>query len=277
MLSYRHAFHAGNHADVLKHAVLLHCLNYLKKKDAPFLYVDTHAGAGAYKLNEGYATKKQEYKEGVSKLLQEEGLPSFLNDYCALVKSFNNTSVPEVYPGSPLIAKEVLRHNDQLRLHELHPTDFELLQQNFESDHRATVIKKDGLRGMIRAFPPPSRRALVLIDPPYKIKNDYHVIPYAIDDALFKFKTAIILIWYPMLNNRLYEELKNALSQVYPERWLNVELTVNNQNKGMFGSGLWVINPPWDLPSTIESSKSELPSVLGQDESAALTLDFVIP
>lgn len=277
MLSYRHAFHAGNHADVLKHTVLIHCIRHLLKKDKPFQYVDTHAGAGLYDLKGNYADFRKEYLDGIKPLIARTDLPPVLEDYVEIISSFNPTLELEFYPGSPFIAKKLLRHNDQLRLHELHRSDFEILRDHTVSDSRIVLLKKDGLRGMIKAFPPSSRRGLVLIDPSYEIKSDYEVIPFAIDDALSKFAQAMILIWYPMLEDDTYQFLKETLSQVSGDNWLNVEFRVRKEEKGLFGSGMWIINPPWDLPGAIQSIQEILPSLLGEDPYASVDFNYSIP
>jgi len=278
MLSYRHAFHAGNHADVLKHAILIHCLQHFLKKDKPFHYVDTHAGAGLYELTTGYADQNREFEGGIQKLLNSPtALPQVLQAYVDMVLSFNPTTQLEFYPGSPLIARQLMRSHDQLRLHELHQADHDILYTHVASDPRILLQKKEGLRGLIKAFPPPSRRGIALIDPPYENKQDYAVLAYAIDDALFKFATGMILVWYPMLENGLFEPLKDDLSKVSGERWLNVELCIRRAGKGLYGSGMWVINPPWDLPTAIETMRLPLISLLGETVEASLELNFSIP
>ena len=278
MLSYRHAFHAGNPADVLKHSVLIHCIRHLLKKDKPFHYVDTHAGAGLYELKSGFADQNREFLSGISKIHNvKDELPALLKDYLSVIESFNATHELEFYPGSPLIAKQLLRDSDQMRLHELHKADFDILYSHFASDSRALVQKKDGLRGMIKAFPPPSRRGIVLIDPPYENKNDYVVLPYAIHDALCKFPSATILVWYPMLEDERFMDLKEDLSKLPVTSWLNVEFQTRTPSPGLYGSGMWIINPPWDLPSAISSVENTLVSELGQDSHAQIALHHVIP
>jgi 23S rRNA (adenine2030-N6)-methyltransferase len=277
MLSYRHAFHAGNHADVLKHAVLIYCIRHLLKKEKPFLYTDTHAGAGLYELDKGYAESKKEYLTGISRVQKESDLPPILKDYVDVVSDFNSAGITTVYPGSPLIAKSLLRPNDQLRLHELHTNDFEILRSHTTDDPRITILKKNGLSGMIKAFPPPSRRGLVLIDPSYEVKADYDMLPFAIDDALHKFAEAMILVWYPMLENGSYRMLTQNLQRLSADRWLKVELNIREPGEGLYGSGMWVINPPWELPKAIESMHQLLPSILGEDSQASLSLDYSIP
>ena len=277
MLSYRHAFHAGNHADVLKHSILIYCLRHLLKKEKSFLYVDTHAGAGLYDLASEYAELRKEYAEGISILREARDLPPILQDYVDIVSGFNSGGGSSRYPGSPLIAKTLLRPKDQMRLHELHTHDYEILSSHTSADPRVTLMNKDGLRGMIKAFPPPSRRALALIDPPYEMKSDYELLPFAIDDALFKFAEAMILLWYPLIESGLHNPLLENLGKLTVQKWLRVELRVRSPGKGLYGSGMWIANPPWDLPEAIRSIEQLLPELLGQDPRAVLKLDYQIP
>jgi 23S rRNA (adenine2030-N6)-methyltransferase len=276
MLSYRHGFHAGNHADVLKHSVLIHCIQHFLKKPKPFLYVDTHSGAGRYALNKGFALKNREFEQGVDRLRGTKQLPPILADYAEVLQGIASNAQENTYPGSPIIAAHLLRANDQLRLHELHSSDYELLNAEFFSDKRATVIKKDGFRGLIKAFPPPARRAIALIDPSYEIERDYVAVPLAIDDALFKFPSATILIWYPMLPGDPHLYLKEQLLAQGHSSWLWVENKTGNCKKGMYGSGMWVINPPWTLPQAITESSS-ISKILSDDPHAGLETAHNIP
>ncbi len=278
MQKYRHASHAGNHADVLKHAVLIHCLRHLLKKEKSFHYIDTHAGAGLYDLFAVKNSGHQEFIRGVKAIVDcNDPLPEFLLKYKETILGFNPTPTLEFYPGSPLIAKRMLRSHDQLRLHEILQEDHEILYSHTASDPRILTLKKDGLRGMIKAFPPPSRRGICLIDPSYKTEKDYFVLPFAISDALFKFVAGMILVWYPLLENQLHQPLKANLIQVSTTSWLNVELEIGATRKGLYGSGLWVINPPWDLPNAIQDAEAALLTLLGETGEARLDLQFNIP
>jgi 23S rRNA (adenine2030-N6)-methyltransferase len=173
MLSYRHAFHAGNHADVLKHFTLIEILRHLRQKAAPFWFVDTHAGAGLYALDSGYATQLAEYRGGIGRLWDRSDLPAAFDDYLAAVRELNPDGTLRAYPGSPWIARRNLREQDRLRLFELHPTDSQLLADNFRTlgareQRRSLVQAMDGFAGLKALLPPPPRRALVLIDPSYE-------------------------------------------------------------------------------------------------------------
>lgn len=170
MLSYRHSYHAGNHADVLKHTVQSLIIESLKEKEKPFLYLDTHAGAGRYQLSSEHAERTGEYLEGIARIWQQDDLPAELEPYIGVVKHFNRSGQLRYYPGSPLIARQLLREQDSLQLTELHPSDFPLLRGEFQKDERARVAKADGYQQLKAKLPPVSRRGLILIDPPTKSK-----------------------------------------------------------------------------------------------------------
>ena len=176
MLSYRHAFHAGNHADVLKHTVELLLLDYLNQKDKPYWYIDTHAGAGCYRLDEGYASKNAEFNTGIGPLWQRDDLPEPLARYVELVRGLNPDGELRFYPGSPFVAARAIRRDDKLRLFELHPTDGNILTENFsDAGRRAQVTLADGFAGLKSVLPPPPRRALVLIDPPFENADEFDI------------------------------------------------------------------------------------------------------
>ncbi len=200
MLSYRHAFHAGNHADVLKHFVLVHLLRHLAQKDKPYSYIDTHAGAGAYGLDAGYASQNAEYETGITRLWQQTDLPAALAEYVAQIRALNPSGKLTLYPGSPYLASKLIRPQDQMRLFEMHPTDVDLLGKTFpDAGGKIIVTRGDGFAGLKALLPPPSRRALVLIDPSYEDKTDYQNVFNALTDSLQRFATGIYLLWRPLL------------------------------------------------------------------------------
>ena len=277
MLSYRHAFHAGNHADVLKHFLLVALTRYLGEKDAPFWYVDTHAGAGLYALDAGYATKLAEYVDGIGRLWGRQDLPAALADYVNLVRALNPDGLLKAYPGSPWIAHQTLRAQDRLRLFELHSSDSELLRNNFrELGRRASVQAGDGFAGIKALLPPPPRRALVLMDPSYEDKADYRNVVSALEDALNRFATGVYVVWYPQLSRLDARQLPDKLKRLLAKNWLHVSLTVNKPGEdgfGMHGSGLFVLNPPWTLHATLQAVMPYLVKVLGQDAGAGYVLE----
>lgn len=276
MLSYRHAFHAGNHADVLKHYVLGLVLAHTIQKPAPFWYVDTHAGAGLYSLTEGYAAQNAEFEQGIEKLMFAESLPTALAEFVTQIKSFN-TNTLALYPGSPLVAQQYLRADDKMRLFELHPNDNKLLLENFKRQGRQVKIElQDGFAGLKAMLPPPTRRAVVLIDPPYEDKQDYQRVVKTIKESLARFATGTYIIWYPLLQRTEPNEMIDSLMDLNAPNWLHIAMTIEEPSEegfGMFGSGLFIINPPWTLPKTLEETMPTLTQLLALDGTAEYVLE----
>lgn len=278
MLSYRHAFHAGNHADVLKHFIEVQLLRYLAQKDKPFWYIDTHAGAGCYALDSGYATQNAEYESGIARLWEREDLPEPLADYVALVKRINPDGQMTLYPGSPLVASELLRDGDKMRLFELHPTDSEILHENFAGYGTQVLMQTaDGFGALKALLPPPPRRALVLIDPPYEDKQDYQRVITALREGLKRFVSGVYAVWYPQLQRSEARQLPEQLKQLPVKSWLHVALSVQGLSEegfGMHGSGMFVLNPPWNLHAVLQQVMPYLVAHLGQDAKAGFTLEY---
>jgi 23S rRNA (adenine2030-N6)-methyltransferase len=282
MLSYRHAFHAGNHADVLKHIVLIQLIDYLKQKDKPFWVIDTHAGAGLYALDAGHATKLAEHEGGISRLWGRNDLPPVVAAYVDAVRPLNAKNADgrlNAYPGSPWLAWQRLRPEDRLRLFELHPNEVKVLADNFrDGGRRATVTHGDGLSALKALLPPPPKRALTLVDPSYETAGDYRNVNKALEDALKRFATGIYAVWYPILAKpeakALPEKLKN-LATAAGRPWLDVTLTVRRQPPGTFGmpgSGMFIVNPPWTLEETLHQTLPWLLGALGEDEGAGFSV-----
>ncbi|MDX8379191.1 MAG: 23S rRNA (adenine(2030)-N(6))-methyltransferase RlmJ [Gallionella sp.] len=276
MLSYRHAFHAGNHADVLKHFIEVQLLRYLAKKEKPYWYIDTHAGAGCYQLDSAYATQNAEYESGIARLWARDDLPATLADYVAQVKHINPDGPLHLYPGSPLLARSLLRAQDKMRLFELHPADSALLQENF-SGRGALVQRADGFSALKALLPPPTRRALVLIDPPYEDKQDYQRVVSALNEGLKRFSSGVYAVWYPQLQRTEAQQLPEQLKKLPVKSWLNVALSVKDFSEdgfGMYGSGLFVLNPPWNLHAVLQEVMPYLLTHLRQDDAAHYTLEY---
>jgi 23S rRNA (adenine2030-N6)-methyltransferase len=276
MLSYRHAFHAGNHADVLKHFIEVQLLRYMAQKDKSFWYIDTHAGAGCYALDSGYAAQNAEYESGIARLWDRDDLPESLADYVALVKHINPDGQMKLYPGSPLVAQELLRDGDRMRLFELHPSDSEILQQNF-SGQGVLIQTADGFGALKSLLPPPPRRALVLIDPPYEDKQDYQRVVSALREGLKRFSSGVYAVWYPQLQRSDARQLPGQLKQLPVKSWLNVALSVQGLSMdgfGMHGSGMFILNPPWNLHGILQEVMPYLVRHLGQDDQASFVLEF---
>jgi 23S rRNA (adenine2030-N6)-methyltransferase len=288
MLSYRHAFHAGNHADVLKHLVTIQLLRYLGQKDTSYMVIDTHAGAGVYALDGGYASKNAEFETGISRLWDRKDLPPAVAEYVDVVRQLNPDGKLRYYPGSPYCADAVMREQDRLRLFELHPSDGKILTDNFRrleaerNPHgkgrgkRVMIQLGDGFLGLKALLPPPSRRGLVLIDPPYEVKEDYRHVKNTIEDALTRFSTGTYAVWYPLLNRMESRQMPDKLKRMKANGWLNVTLTVKTPSPDGFGlhsSGMFVINPPWTLEPMLKELMPYLVKVLGTDSGAGFTLE----
>ncbi|MDW5417802.1 23S rRNA (adenine(2030)-N(6))-methyltransferase RlmJ [Iodobacter sp. CM08] len=277
MLSYRHAFHAGNHADVLKHYIQTQILSYFNQKDKSYWYIDTHSGAGVYSLREGYATKNAEFESGIARLWNRDDLPESIAEYVDVVRALNPDGKLTLYPGSPYVADQILRPTDRLRLFELHSSDSKLLQANFaESGRRVAVIAGDGFAGIKAVLPPPPRRGVTLIDPPYEDKNDYDYVIDMLHEALGRFATGTYAIWYPQLQRAEAKLLPEELKKLGVNSWLHVALSVQSPSAdgfGMHGSGMFILNPPWTLAQTLRETMPYLVKVLGQDKGAKYILE----
>ncbi|MDR2208732.1 MAG: 23S rRNA (adenine(2030)-N(6))-methyltransferase RlmJ [Azoarcus sp.] len=277
MLSYRHAFHAGNHADVIKHLVLAEVLAYYRKKDKPWTYVDTHAGAGCYVLNSGAADKPGEFVEGIGRLWARDDLPEPLAAYVEIVRQFNPGGRLLLYPGSPAVAMTFAQERDKLQLFELHPEDLRTLRQTFSTEPRRVHVRgSDGLAGLDALLPPPSRRAVVLIDPSYEVKTDYSRVVTTLAKALRRFATGCFVLWYPLLARPESRRPSKQLAGLGAGSWLDVRFRVSRESRegfGMFGSGLYVINPPWVLPERLQTALPWLAGALGTDDGAGFELD----
>jgi 23S rRNA (adenine2030-N6)-methyltransferase len=280
MLAYRHAFHAGNHADVLKHLVLTRVLRYMGEKDKPYTLIDTHAGAGGYSVEGRYAQKKAEYGTGVSRLYDATDLPAPLADYMSLVHAFNPDGQLRQYPGSPAIANFLLRETDRLRAYELHSTDHRILASYLESRPNTQVSDRDGFSAIKAELPSPTRRAALLMDPSYEIKTDYGKVLAALREALERAADTVVMIWYPQLqlleSTQLAQRLKASADAAAKKGWLHVRLTVTQADErgfGMMGSGMFIANPPFTLHDELAECLPLLVERLGQYDGANYVLE----
>lgn len=274
MLSYRHAFHAGNHADILKHYTLFQTLNYYNQKDKPYWYIDTHSGAGAYSLQSKEAQKVGEYHDGILRLQQTTRLPENL---AAFRDHLANHQDAQSYHGSPLLAQSLIRPYDKMRLFELHPSDYALLQHNLSAhSQQVRIAQSDGYKGLISLLPPPTRRAVILIDPPYERKQEYQMVADTLKQALKRFATGTYLIWYPCLSHVESQRLPEKLQQLAP-KWLQIELHVKApaaDGFGMHGSGMFIINPPYTFKNDMSIILPILAQILSQDASAHFLIQY---
>ena len=264
MLSYRHSFHAGNHADVLKHLTEVAILDYLLQKDKPLCYHDTHAGAGLYSLQSSQAQKTAEYTEGIGKLWHYQPQSPLLSKYLDLVKQLNPDGELNFYPGSPKIAAMLLRAGDQLQATELHPSDFPLLQSQFLQRRLTRIENIDAFAGIKAMLPPLVKRGLVLIDPPYELKTEYQDVVNGLSLAYSRFSQATYAIWYPVIERAAVEAFISALVATGIKDMLRIEYCPlpDSSGFGMTGSGMLVVNPPYTLASTMREALTELSPLL---------------
>ena len=254
MLSYRHGYHAGNAADVLKHFILTYVLDYIKKKDKGFIFIDSHAGAGKYLISDPYMQKNKEYLQGIKKILQLKNDNIFLKKYLDLIKSINFNSELKIYPGSCYLAARSLRPNDNLYFFELHPKEFLNLKKNFENDSRVIIENRDSYQRLNKLLPPKEKRAVILIDPSYELKDEYEKVLKMLSDCYKKFPLGVYIIWYPVLKNKKSEKfIFNVLKKKY-KNLSHVEMITDNLNNGMQGSGLFILNCPWSIENDIKKS-----------------------
>jgi 23S rRNA (adenine2030-N6)-methyltransferase len=289
MFSYRHAYHAGNHADVLKHFIQVQLHQYMNQKDAAYTYIDTHSGAGVYALDSSQSLKSGEFEGGIARLWERDDLPKALADYVGLVRAMNPSGKLRYYPGSPYVAEQVARPEDRLRLFELHKADTKLLVDNFRKleahkaeqgerarGRRILIEFADGFQALKSLLPPPSRRALVLIDPPYEVKLDYKHVRDALDDALERFPSGIYAVWYPVLQRMESRQFADRLKRLPAKEWLHVTLTVATpgpDGTGMHSSGMFILNPPYTLEPILRETMPYLVQVLGQDSGATFRIE----
>ncbi len=303
MFSYRHAFHAGNHADVLKHTMVIAMMRHLTQKDAALVAIDTHAGAGLYRLDGDYAGTSGEAADGVVKLFSvlspvtpavsaiKEVAP-ILQDYLDMIAAFNTSGQVKVYPGSPFIIQRLLREEarDKLKLFELHPTDIKALAGNIaqlQAGRQVAVAREDGFEGLKAFIPPPSRRGFALIDPSYEIKSDYTKVSACIQDSLQRFATGTYAVWYPVIPrpeaHALPRRLKTLATQA-GKPWLHATLNIGQaddrnvagepeRGQGLTASGMFVVNPPHTLKAGLQLALPQMLAALGRGRGKGQTLE----
>ncbi len=303
MFSYRHAFHAGNHADVLKHTMLIAIMRYLTQKDTALVVVDTHAGAGLYRLDGDYAGTSGEADDGVVKLFASlapadsskaaiKDVAPVVQDYVETIAGFNPSGQLKIYPGSPFIVQALLRTEarDKLKLFEMHPTDSKALAANIaqlDAGRQVAVARQDGFEGLKAFLPPPSRRALVLIDPSYEIKSDYQKVSACIQDSIKRFATGTYMVWYPVIPRPEAHDLPRRLKTLSNQAgrpWLHATLAIGQSDErnipgepergqGLTASGVFVVNPPHSLKAELTAALPQLLQVLGRGRGKGQTLE----
>lgn len=283
MFSYRHAFHAGSHADILKHLTLIHLVEYLQEKPGALTIVDAHAGAGIYSLKDGFASVSKEAEGGIFRLqafANSNPLPESIQRYLDAIQAENTPEELSTYPGSPFIIARLLRPQDRLKLFELHPKEIDILRHNIGELKQAKQIDiyaEDCFKRLKGLLPPPSRRGLVLIDPSYEDKQDYRYLEETMEEALQRFATGCYAIWYPALSRRESAALPDRMKKIatnHKRSWLHAQLRVENApgERRLQASGMFIINPPWTLEKHLAQALPVLTKVLGVDGGAQFLL-----
>jgi 23S rRNA (adenine2030-N6)-methyltransferase len=298
MFSYRHGFHAGNHADVLKHMVLIAVLKHLTAKSTALTVIDTHAGAGLYRLDSEFAGTSGEAQDGILKLVASPlaaAPPPLVADYLQLVASFNPSGKTKIYPGSPFVTQALLRQEarDKLWLFELHPSDSKALATHIEQLHAGRQIglkRDDGFEALRALLPPPSRRGLVLIDPSYELKHDYVRVAVTLQESLRKFATGTYMIWYPVIPRPEAHELPRRLKTLANQAgkpWLHATLNIGlspervkshipgeaDPRPGLTASAVFLVNPPHTLKASLQQALPALLEVLGRGKGQGQSLE----
>jgi 23S rRNA (adenine2030-N6)-methyltransferase len=276
MLSYRHGFHAGNFADVFKHALLTQLLLAMQRKDKGFLYLDTHAGAGRYDLHSDYAQKLKEYESGIGLLWQADDLPAGLKPYRDAVAAMNRGPGLRFYPGSPALALALGRPQDQLIFCELHPTDSEALRRFCPKQRGLRVERRDGLQALKAFLPPLLGRGLVHIDPPYERDQEYRQLPELLQMARKRFPAGVFALWYPLLSSRESQRLGERMAATGMRNIQRFELWRQVPGPGLYGCGMLVFNPPWRLDEEFGASLAWLADRLGA-KGAGWRSDWLVP
>ena len=281
-MNYRHIFHAGNFADVFKHALLLPLIRGMQRKEKGFLFLDTHAGIGAYDLSGVPAGRTLEYADGIARLWNAPGNDPYVREYVELVRRFNRErggteAAPRYYPGSPRLASMLLRPQDRLALSELHPEDYLSLREEFRRERGVGIQKIDAYSALRAWLPPPERRALVLIDPPYEDREETNHLHQAVADMLTHFGSATYVIWFPITDRSGTDAFKTTLRTLPLPPTLAAELVIYGDERPdrLNGCGLLVLNPPWQIAPDLMSTAEALRDALAVERGARASIDWL--
>jgi 23S rRNA (adenine2030-N6)-methyltransferase len=278
-MNYRHLFHAGNFADVFKHVILTLLLKALRSKDKPFFYLDTHAGAGRYDLGSEAARKTGEFVQGIARLVAREPLPEALREYVTAVRALNRDDELRFYPGSPRVVRHFLRPQDRMVLCEQHPEECDHLKAEFAGDKQVAVHLQDGYLGLKAFLPPPERRGLVLIDPPYESADEFRRAADALIASWPRWRGGTYALWYPIKLPAPVAALHRAMRDSGINKILLAELAVYPENSPfrLNGCGMLVINPPWRLDEGLKILLPQLAGLLRQESDARIRLEWLVP
>ncbi|WGK61153.1 23S rRNA (adenine(2030)-N(6))-methyltransferase RlmJ [Halopseudomonas sp. SMJS2] len=277
-MNYRHSFHAGNHADVLKHAILLRMVTLMQRKDAPLCYLDSHAGTALYDLQGEAAERTGEYRDGIGRLWAQDDLPGLLADYRDAVAQHNPDGELRLYPGSPQLVADTLREHDRMILSELHPEDAQTLKAHFAEEPRIAVHQRDGYE-LAKAFlPVAEKRALWLLDPPFEKGDDLQRCLQAMEQGIQRMRQTVIALWYPIKDQRLLRDFYRQIGTAQLPKVLRVELNVRpaDTSLGLNGSGLMLVNPPWPLWEELEQVLPQMAGQFAQSGAGDWRMDWLV-
>ncbi|MCY1272086.1 Ribosomal RNA large subunit methyltransferase J [compost metagenome] len=276
-MNYRHAFHAGNHADVLKHFTLARLIALLSRKEAPFAYLDSHAGVGLYDLLGEQASRTDEWREGIGRLWDLPDLPAPMADYLRVIHELNPDGRLRYYPGSPELARRLTRPQDRLQLNEKHPEDGQLLRDNMAGDRRVAVHLGEGWHLPRALLPVAEKRALMLIDPPFEKADELERCVTALQEAIGRMRQTVVAIWYPIKDQRQLKRFYQGLEKSGAPKLLRVELRVHAADNalGLNGSGLAIANPPWGIEEELRQVLPWLAERLAQSQGG-WQLDWLV-
>lgn len=279
MLAYRHLFHAGNFADVFKHAVLARLLVHLNKKDKPYLYLDTHAGIGEYDLEHEWARKNAEYQQGIARVFDVSGAPAVLAPYLEAVRACNQDGRLRRYPGSPCIAHRLRRPADRLVLNELNKDDCARLREVFDREQGVHVHDMDGYQALKAFLPPPERRGMVLIDSAFDRGQEYRRLAQAVVEAHQRWSSGCFALWYPLMDARDVESFERRFVHAGIRKILRLELSVQppGWTDGLRGSAMLVINPPWGLDDEARAMLPWLWQRLAVERQGGWEVEWLVP
>lgn len=284
-MNYRHAFHAGNFADVLKHVVLRELIRAMQRKPKPFLFLDTHAGRGRYDLAQAETGGRlPEWPDGIGRLWTAENLVEPIADYVAAVRAFNRTCgsdepAPRFYPGSPLLALDLMRPDDRCAYCEAQPDEAQLLERACAGRRKVRVHQGDGFGAPRAMLPPLERRALVLIDPPFEAADEMKKVAAAVEEGLRRLPAAVFAVWYPLSGRAATAPLFLPLREKRMAPTLTVELRVQSESAevGLGGCGMAILNPPWQFDVILRPVVEQLAGLLALDDGARALLDWLVP
>ncbi|MBS0394208.1 MAG: 23S rRNA (adenine(2030)-N(6))-methyltransferase RlmJ [Proteobacteria bacterium] len=279
-MNYRHAYHAGNFADVLKHVVLVGLLEHLGRKDTPYLYLDTHAGRGRYPLAAAETQRAGEFRQGIARVLEASGAPPLVARYLEVVRALGvEDGRLLAYPGSPLVALALLRPDDRAALCELEPREASALRTLMRAEPRAQVHERDGYEALAALLPPRERRGLVLLDPPYEAADEFERLARALVAALGRWPGGVYAAWYPIKAGGADGRFLAAMAASGVRRQLVAELTIERDDSpaGLNGAGLLIVNPPWQLDSRLAESLPWLHGCLAPAGRGRTRVSWLVP